>query len=111
VEFFGFGPEGKLRHDVELFEQLPDDFTRIVSLAELLEPLEDARQRFLSLRDRHLRVVLALALEALVMASKFFAVELRETLTGSAKDRSRMTWDVGGRQTTLQGHAAGAHPV
>jgi hypothetical protein len=111
MKLSGFGPEGEFRHDVELFEQLANHFTGIVALAELLEPFEDARQRLLRLRDRYLRVVLALAFQALVMSFELFAVELGKTLTGSAEERSLMTWDVDGRLTTLQGHAAGADPV
>ena len=111
MKFFGLGPDGKFRDEVELSKQLADDLARIIALAQLLEPFEDARQRFLRLRDRHLRVVLALALQALVMFAKFFPIEFSEALTGSTKDGSRMTRGVDGGLTTLQGHAAGADPV
>ena len=45
------------------------------------------------------------------MLAEFLPVKLSEALAGSAKERSRITWNVDGCLTTFQGHAAGAHPV
>ena len=56
MQLIRFGPNGKLRDEIELTQQLPNHFARIFALAQLLEPFEDAGQRFLRLRDRHFRV-------------------------------------------------------
>src|SRR5687767_14340138 len=58
-----FSPRGEFGHDVELSQQLPNDFARIVAHAELLELFHDFRERVFGLRDCQLRVVLALFFE------------------------------------------------
>ena len=72
----GLCPLGQLGDEVELPEQLPHHLTGIVALAELLELFHDARERFLGLRNRAIRVVLALSFEALMMLEELFPEEI-----------------------------------
>jgi hypothetical protein len=46
VKVARFRPGRKLRDDVELAEQLPDHFTRVVALTELFDFPEDAERAF-----------------------------------------------------------------
>ncbi len=96
-----FGPGGEFGHDVELAKELADELAGVVALTELLDLLEDSRERIFGLRDRAFRVVLTLTFEALMMFEELFAEELGEALTGSTGQGSWLTWGVDGRQTTL----------
>ena len=60
--------------------------------------------RVLGLRDRDVRVVLALALETPMMLEKLFAEEIRQTLAGGPAERTRQTWNIDAFQATLRGH-------
>jgi hypothetical protein len=111
MKLTGFGPGGEFGHDVELAKQLANELAGIFALTQLLHLLEDSRERVFGLRDGAFRVVLTLSFKALVMLTKLFAEELRETLTGGTRERSRQTRGVDGRQTALQGHAAGQDSV
>ena len=111
MKLSGFGPGGKLRHDVELAEKLANQFAGVFPLAQLLHLLENARQRVLGLRDRDFGVVLALSLEALMVLAELFTEKLNHALTGRAVQWSRLARGVDGSQTTLQGHRGRADPV
>lgn len=107
MKLAGFGPGGEFGHDVELAKQLADELAGIFALTELLHLLEDSGERVFGLGDGTRRVVLTLSFEALVVLTKLFAEELCETLTRGTSERSRQSRGVDGRQTALQGHAAG----
>jgi len=76
VEFVGFGPGGELGDKVELSEELAHHLTGIIALTQHFQPVDDARNGVFGLGNRRVRVVLALALETLLMLEKLFAVEI-----------------------------------
>ena len=101
MKLTGFGPGGEFCHDVELAKQLADELAGIFTLTKLLHLLEDSGERVFGLGDGPRRVVLTLSFKALVMFAELFAEELRETLTGGTRKRSRQARGVNGRQTAL----------
>jgi hypothetical protein len=111
MELTGFGPGGEFCHDVELAKQLADELAGVFTLTKLLHLLEDSGERVFGLGDGIRRVVLTLSFEALVVLTELFAEEFCETLTRGTRERSRQTRGVDGRQTALQGHAAGQASV
>lgn len=86
-----FGPRGEVRDNVELSQQLANDFAGVVSRAQLVELAHDLRQRVLGLHDRLLGVVLPLFFQTPRVLGEFLAEELRETLTGWADSRPGVT--------------------
>jgi len=104
MKLTGVGPSGELGDQIELAEQLAHHLARIVALTELLELPHDARERFLSLQNRDLGVVLPLSFEALMMFEELFPEKIGEARAGGTTERSQLTRGVDVRQTSLQGH-------
>jgi hypothetical protein len=106
MELVDVGPGGELCDKVELSEELTHHLTGIVSLAQHFEPLDDARDGVLSLRNRRVRVVLALAFQALLMFEELFSEEVGEALAPWREVMARKHGVVnnGCLTTTFQGH-------
>lgn len=64
MELTGIGPGGEFGDEIEFSEQFTHHLTGILPLTQLLELTHDARERILGLRDRDIRVILALPFEA-----------------------------------------------
>jgi hypothetical protein len=77
MKLIGLCPRGQLGDEIKLPEQFAHHLTGVIALAQLLELLHDAGERLFGLRDRAVRVVLALPFETLVMLEELFAKEVR----------------------------------
>jgi len=97
MKLTGFGPLGKLGHDVELSKQLTEGLTRIVAFAQRFHLFKNSRQRVLGLVNRPRRVILALTLQTLMMLEKFFAVKLSETSARPAVEGAGLTRNFDGQ--------------
>lgn len=104
MQGFRFGPGRKLGHGVYLPEEAADDFTGILALTQAFNLRHRARERVFGLGDGHVRVVLALLLETLVMLEKFLAKELRETLTTRAGEWPSPHNGINACQAIFRGH-------
>jgi hypothetical protein len=113
MELIGVGPGRELGNKVELSKELTHHLTGIGSLAQRVEPIDDARDCVLGLRNRGVRVVLALPFQALLMFEKFFTKEVGETLAAWSEVVTRESGKAGGGYltTTLQSHQLGVDPV
>jgi hypothetical protein len=113
MELIGVGPGGKLGDKVELSKELAHHLTGVVSLTQRIEPVDDARNGVLGLRDRGVRVVLTLAFQALLMFEELFAKEVGETLATWSEVMTRESGEAGGvyLTTTLQSHQLGVDLV
>jgi hypothetical protein len=98
------GPGGQLRDDVDLAEKLADHLTGVVSLAERVEIGEEPFERIFGLRNRDIRIVLALQLEMSMVLQNFFPKEVAETLTRRSAERNVQGGDLGTLEATFQGH-------
>lgn len=78
MKLLRFGPQRQLGDHLELLEEVANDLTGVVALAEPFELRQNPRQRFFGLGDRQFRVILALTQQTLVMFSKFLAIEIDE---------------------------------
>ena len=92
MELTGIGPSGKLGDTVEFSKELTNRPAGILALAEKFDLCHQAGQRILRLADGHVRVVLALALEAGVVLVQFLPEEVGQTLTGGIPERKLVTW-------------------
>jgi len=110
VKCLRFGPSRKVCDGVYLSKKLTDDFTRVITLAQSLDLFHRAREGVFGLRNRRVRVVLALPLEAVMMFQEFFAEELREALTDRSVQWPCQAREVDVHLTTLRGHLLKRQP-
>jgi hypothetical protein len=111
MELPGVGPGGKFGDKVELAEEFAHHLAGIITLTEIFELAHEACQRVLGLTNRHVGVVLALAFETRVMLLELATIEI-----GEATARATVKWDLiredwKRRETVLDGHPGGTHPV
>jgi hypothetical protein len=113
MELIGVGPGGELGDKVELSKELTHHLTGVVPLTQRVEPVDDARNGILGLRDCGVRVVLTLAFQTLLMFEKFFAKEVGETLATWSEVMTRESGKAGGGYltTTLHSHQLGVDLV
>ncbi len=92
MELTGIGPSGELGHAVESSEEFANHLAGILTLANIVDLGHQTGQRVLGLADGHIRVVLALTLEAGVMFVQFLPEEVCQTLTGGVPEERLVTW-------------------
>jgi hypothetical protein len=72
----GIGPAGQASHDFELPQEAADHLVGVLLCGKLFQLGQDARQRRLDRRDRALRIVLTLLLEAVLQLEKLFTIKI-----------------------------------
>ena len=72
----GLGPGGQAGHEVELPKQLAHHLMRVFFRAEMLELIQDSRDRAVGIGDRALGVVLTLLRKTLAVLEKLLPVEV-----------------------------------
>jgi hypothetical protein len=105
MELVGFSPSRELGDYVYFPEQLAHDLAGIVSLAQLVELPHDPPEHVFSLGNRHVRVVLALAFEALMMLEELLTEKFCKACARGTTKRPCPVKNVDTRRTILGGHA------
>ena len=97
-------PLGESRHDIQLPEELFDQFTRVVALRETIELAHDPMEGTLGFLNRAFRVVLTLPLQTLVVFDEFLSEELSDADAKRSAQRLDYAWRLDTRNPTFRGH-------
>ena len=85
MSVLGIGPGGQIGDDVELAQEIADDFVGVVVMAQLLELRNGTCERGFDFRNSTFGVVLSLAVEQPLMLEKLFSIKVGNDL--GAADR------------------------